>query len=168
MNDNLWGALGTVLTAVLLLIAHSIQSFLSSKKMNDGVKTALGLTADATFAAVKQTAQVYVDELRKASADGSLTAEEKQMARQKAIATAKASLGAQGVALISKYLGLDAEALQEFLGIHVEAAVSDLKASAPPAGLSASPENPAAPVAITDAPQATEAASAEPGTVQHA
>jgi hypothetical protein len=72
--------------------------------------------------AVLEVAQVFADEIKRASEDGKLTAEEKAVAKQMAIDTAKSNLGSKGLKRLSRVLGLGD--VTDWIANKVEAAVA--------------------------------------------
>lgn len=78
---------------------------------------------DAVGTAVASTAQVYVNELKKARADGKLTDEEKKNARRAAIREAKRLLGAKLCSELCRRTGSADTALETY----VEAEVGERK-----------------------------------------
>lgn len=80
--------------------------------------------------AVAEINQVYVDELRKARADGDLTDQEKAYARSMAIEKAKENIGKKGLARVARIVGIDAE---RWIASKVEQAVALSKLA--PAGV---------------------------------
>lgn len=78
---------------------------------------------DAVGTAVASTAQVYVDEIKKARADGRLTDEEKKNARRAAIREAKRLLGDRLCRELRKRTGSADVALETY----VEAEVAERK-----------------------------------------
>ena len=127
MEDLLiWGienygalALGALASIVALGIKHMLgarHGFLGDIVYRAG---------DEVMSAVKEVHQVFIDELKKARADGKLTSEEKQQARDMAIAIAKSNLGAKGLKRLAKALGLGD--VNSWLGNRVEESVADLK-----------------------------------------
>ncbi len=95
------------------------------------------LTYGAEHAALA-VGQAYTDAIKAASADGKLTDAEKAEARRKAMAAAKAYVGKNGWAVLTKELG--EEAATETLSTAVESAVKRTKGA-----LSLGPSTPARP-----------------------
>lgn len=77
--------------------------------------------------AVLEVSQTFVEALKLASADGSLTAAEQAEAKAKAIKVAKENIGKKGLARLARVLGVD---IDRWLGSKVEQAVSMLKVPA--------------------------------------
>jgi hypothetical protein len=118
-------ALGSLLVALLAWLTTWVTSLIRAKVKNTYLEGVLVRTNDAVLTAVKMVAQTYVDEVRKAAADGALTDAEKAAAKQKAVAAAKAYLGPQGLDSLVKILGLDGGSLDAYLAGKIEAAVAD-------------------------------------------
>lgn len=83
-------------------------------------------------AAVLDVSQTYADGLKAGRADGTLTSEEKGLAKRMAIAKAKENLGAKGLERLGRILGTG-EAVERWLSNKVEAAV---RASKPTVAIS--------------------------------
>lgn len=81
-------------------------------------------------AVVREVSQVYTDEITRARMDGTLTEEEKATARAMAVARLKVNFGAKGLARLARILGVADENVDRWVGSHVEAAVSRVKAQA--------------------------------------
>lgn len=77
--------------------------------------------------AVADVSRVYVDEVRKASADGVLTLEEKANAKKMAIAAVKLNFGIQGLKRLVRILGVTD--VDGWLGGHVDVEVAVQKAT---------------------------------------
>jgi hypothetical protein len=116
VHNTLWAAFGTVLTALLAWVGAKLVKWLTSEwKWTEST----GLASAAWTAAqlgVMEAYQTYVAEIKKRSADGKLTQEERANARKIALDAAKAVLKSQG-------LGAVDDMIQPML----EAAVARLK-----------------------------------------
>lgn len=113
-----------VLATVGALIARLVIAQIGNATAAKYVGRALTEVGDA----VLDTAKTYVEAIKKAAADGTLTAEEKAEAKARAIATAKANIGPAGLKRLANILGLDLAGLDKWLGTKVEAAVATLEA----------------------------------------
>jgi len=85
----------------------------------------------AVAAAVGEVAQVYVSDLKSASADGSLTSAEANEAQSRALAAARDYLGPKGVAMIRATLGTDERALDRWLVALIEERIAAAKEPQP-------------------------------------
>jgi hypothetical protein len=111
---------------------------------NESLKGVLVRLDDAVFTAVKDLQQSVVEQIKAANADGKITDDEKKQIKERALASVKANLGTKGLAEVARVLGLDGGALEGLLASKVEAAVHDLRRTAPvasgvPHGGTASP-----------------------------
>lgn len=82
--------------------------------------------------AVLEVSQTYADEIKRASADGTLTDDEKREARTMAVEIAKSNLGKRGLSRLGRVLGLDVD---KWLVSKTEQAVKLTKAAAGAAGI---------------------------------
>lgn len=98
----------TVIGAALAFAAAYLKARTDSIKNEDARKVVDNIIDRAymyTFEAVRGTAQVYTDEIRKARADGKLTAEEAAEARRIAFEFFKTLMGQQGLKLLEETVG---------------------------------------------------------------
>lgn len=121
-------ALSPLLIAALTWGAAKLAQFIKAKVENEYLAGVLVRLEDAVLTVVKSLQQTTVDAIKLANADGQLTDEEKEAIKQAAVAALKSYIGAKGLALVGKVLGLGDGALDQFLGDKIEAAVHDLKA----------------------------------------
>lgn len=124
-------AVGSLLIALLSWVAVYAANLIKAKVANTYLQGVLVRLDDAVYTAVKMVTQTYVDAIKEASADGTLTADEKMAAKQKAIDAVKDYLGAKGLATIAQVLGLTGSAVDSFLGAKIEAAVATTKPPSP-------------------------------------
>jgi len=120
-----------VLLAALTWAAAKLAQLIRAKVQNEYLKNALVRLDDAVFTAVKDLQQSVVEEIKAASSDGKITDEEKKQIKDRAIAAVKSHLGTKGLAEAAKILGLEGGALEGLLSSKVEAAVHDLRRTAP-------------------------------------
>lgn len=116
--------------ALLALIAAAVAlgiRWLHSKIQIAIVNRALTAVSQACHLAVTQTWTTYVEGLKAASADGTLSDEEKSAALDKAVEFAKGFLGPRGIALIVDGLGIESDWVDAFLGASVESSLADLR-----------------------------------------
>lgn len=123
--------LSPVLLAALTWAAAKAAELVRAKVKNEYLKGVLVRLDDAVFTAVKELQQSVVDEIKRASADGKITDEEKRRIKEKALTTVKSHLGNKGLAELAKILGLNGGGLDGLLSSKVEAAVHDLRRTAP-------------------------------------
>lgn len=128
-------ALALVLVTVLTGLAAMAGNWLRKRTGNEQAAAVTERALLEVSGAVAEVGQCYVDELRKADADGIITADEAKEARRKAVAIAKANLGPAGVQRLVRALGIDAADVDRWLGTHVEAAVRAEAAPETPAGV---------------------------------
>jgi len=81
---------------------------------------------DAALTAVQSVAQSYSDDLKAASADGKLTAEECQAARDQALQRMKHLLGEAGLSEVQRIFGVYGASLDSALLDRIEAALKGL------------------------------------------
>ena len=134
--DTILGLFGDygpkVLAWVLVALGGLIGTHLLSTMKNQKIAGILGRAYDAVRTAVLEVAQTYADEIKKGSADGKLTPEERVMAKRAAIDKAKSYLGSKGVKQLAKVIGLDVD---NWFGGAVERTVKETKLIAGPAPL---------------------------------
>ena len=114
-------AIAWAATAVVGLIGK----FLVDKIKSEKVRLYVGRALDEVYDAVAEVYQVYVAELKEAKADGKLTQEEKDKAKHMAVETAKANIGAKGLARLARVLGIDS--IDQWLESKVEATIARKK-----------------------------------------
>lgn len=102
------------------LVSTLILKQIKAGTVRDIVSRALTEVGDAVLAVT----QTYVEALKKASADGTLTDAEKAEAKRLAIETVKKNLGPEGLAKLAKIIGVD---IDGWLGTKIEAAVGASK-----------------------------------------
>lgn len=85
-----------------------------------------GITTAARIA-VQEVWVTYVKALKEASADGTLTDDEKLEARARAIALVKSFLGAKGIALLLRETGIESSLVDKYLGAFIEQALAEEK-----------------------------------------
>ncbi|MFH0899711.1 MAG: hypothetical protein V2A73_03685, partial [Pseudomonadota bacterium] len=119
--------LSPVLLAALTWVAAKVAQLINAKVRGETVRNILLRLEDATVAAVRDVYQSVVEEIKSASVDGKLTAEERLRVKARAIATVRAHLGMKGLAELATVLGLDDGAVQQMISTRVEATVHDLK-----------------------------------------
>jgi hypothetical protein len=123
--------LSPVLLAALTWASAKLAQLIRAKVQNESLKGVLVRLDDAVFTAVKDVQQSVVKHIKSASADGKLTDDEKKQIKERALVAVKAHLGTKGLAEIAKVLGHEGGALEGLLASKVEAAVHDLRRTAP-------------------------------------
>lgn len=123
--------LSPLLLAALTWAAAKLAQLIRAKVQNEYLKGVLVRLDDAVFTAVKDLQQTVVEQIKVASADGKITDDEKKQIKDRALAAVKSHLGAKGLAEAAGILGLGGAALEGLLSSKVEAAVHDLRRSAP-------------------------------------
>lgn len=125
--DFLLEVLGSVLLFLLSLVGLALRKYVLSRIDNLKLRDTLTRVSDASLNAVQDVAQSYADDLRKASADGKLTMEERLMARGQALDRMKLLLGQVGLAEVSQVFGLDPDKLEHHLMSRIESTLKGLK-----------------------------------------
>lgn len=123
--------LSPLLLAALTWAAAKLAQLIRAKVQNEYLKGVLVRVDDAVFTAVKDLQQTVVEQIKVASADGKITDDEKKQIKDKALVVVKSHLGTKGLAEAAGILGLGGAALEGLLSSKVEAAVHDLRRSAP-------------------------------------
>ncbi len=116
-GDQLWTYLGALLmvTALAYVARHW------KGKPGEIIGRAISEVGDA----IREVYQTYVGALKDGRADGKLTDAERATAKRMAIAIAKSNIGKKGLGRLMRVLGIDA--LDDWLGSKVEAAIADAK-----------------------------------------
>lgn len=125
------GLLSALILAGLRRLAKELTSWLGQKAMNEKIKGALVLATDAVVQSVSDIQHSVVDELKKAAADGKLTAEEIANVKTLAVVKAKQNLGESGLKLVQSALGFTVEELEIWLSGRIEAVVLESKKQLP-------------------------------------
>lgn len=123
--------LSPILLSALTWAAAKLAEFVRAKAQNEYLKGVLVRLDDAVFTAVKDMQQTVVSAIKEASADGTITADEKKQIKDKALASVKSHLGTKGLVELAKILGLEGGALDGLLSSKIEAAVHDLRRAEP-------------------------------------
>jgi hypothetical protein len=97
------------------------------KVKHEHVARALLLIDSSVFAAAREVQHALVDGFKAASPGGKLTLDQGAQAKQAALDSVKAQLGAQGLVDIAAALGHDSRGVDRILEIRIEAAVHQLK-----------------------------------------
>jgi len=117
-----------LLTALAWLAAKGAQ-LISAKVQNEYLRGVLVRLDDAVFVAIREVEQVTVEAIKSASADGTLTSEEREKVKQAALDSVKSHLGMKGLAELARVLGLSDGTVDKLLSTRIEAAVYDLRGS---------------------------------------
>ena len=136
----------TVATYALIALAAGLGWIVKQIVSDVRVRTFLAKLGLHVKAACLEVAQTYTDEIRKASADGTLTDEEKAAAKALAMSKLRARLGWKGLLEVAKVLGIGGffgwlgakigwapaakigEQVDAFLAGEIESALAQLKA----------------------------------------
>jgi hypothetical protein len=121
-------ALSLVLLAALSWLSLQAAGLIKAKVKHENVRGTLLRLDDAVFVAVRQIQQVVVDQLKAASADGTLTADERRQVKMATLEAVRSYVGPKGVLEICRIMGLKDDELERVLGPRVEAAVFELNA----------------------------------------
>ena len=143
-------AAGSAALGLIALAAGVAIKWLLARWQSATLERAMRALSQAAHLAVTEVWATYVKALKAAAEDGKLTAEEKALARHKAIALLKGFLGGKGLALVVKTFGVEEELVNAFLGAQVESALTREKAVA---RMTAGPvsESPARPTSAASA-----------------
>ena len=119
--------LSPVLLAGLTWLVARAVALIRARVQNEFLRGVLLRLGDATLTATKELQQTVVDEIKAASADGKIVADERRRIKAAAVANVKSHLGPKGIAEFARILGLADGALDALIGAKVEAAVHDLR-----------------------------------------
>ena len=166
---NLYVVLQPMLAAGLLALAGYLTVWINGKVKNEKAAAIINRTKDLVFAVVKKANQTIVNGIKEASADGTITAEEKTKIKNAVLADLKEILGPTGLMALAYALGISgsAGALDKWLDTQIEAAVHDVKlvaAAASPAASVLRSISPTAPSASSACPPAAPAGSTSRST----
>lgn len=114
----------TVLLWVLSILGGLIARYVVQRIQNSFAQGVVSRAWSEIRDAVLEVAQTFVDDLKLARDDGKLTARERQLAKARAIETAKSNIGAKGLQRLARILGL--ENVDDWIGTKVESVVRDL------------------------------------------
>lgn len=112
-----------LLVAGLVWVAAKWSQLLAIKTRNERLMAALLVVDVVAITATRAVQQVLVDRLKAASGDGTLTPDQRTAVKQAAIDSAKAQLGARGLAELRAVFGLGGAEVEALLATHIEAAV---------------------------------------------
>ena len=121
-------ALSPVLLAALSWLSLQAAGLIQVKVKHENVRGTLLRLDDAVFVAVRQIQQVIVDQLKAASADGTLTADERRQVKAATLEAIRSYMGPKGILEICRILGLKDDELERVVGPRVDAAVFELNA----------------------------------------
>ena len=100
---------------------------LKKKVKNETLKSVLLRLDSVVLTVVKGLQQTVVEDLKKASADGKLSSEERRRLKQQALEEVHRALGSRGVKELRDLLDLWEHDVDKLIGTKVEATVFDLK-----------------------------------------
>jgi len=118
--------IGALLAAV---VAALLGRYVWDKMNREALRAVTQRACAEVIDAVLETWQSYVSTLKVARVDGTLTEEERQEAKRRAIATAKSNLGPKGLARLARALGFGADLtkVESWIGSKTESAIATLK-----------------------------------------
>jgi hypothetical protein len=136
---------GAITWALAKLAAH-----IQASIQNQYLQGVLLRIDHAVVTVVKDLQRTVVDQIKAASADGKITADERRRIKNAALDLVKSYLGAKGLRVLGDVLGLSGGALDDFLSSRIEAAVHDVRVTDRAVGgpRPSQPPSPAAPSAI--------------------
>lgn len=114
-----------VIAWVAAFVVGLIGKWVIAKIDSERVRKYVGRALDEVYDAVGEVWQTYVKGIKEGASDGKLTIGEKRAAKAKAIATARANIGKEGLARLTRILGTDA--LDGWLATKVESTVTKFK-----------------------------------------
>lgn len=120
-------ALAPVLMAALTWAGLKVAGLINAKTKNEYLRGVFLRLNDAVLAAVRETEQTIVAQLKTAAADGKLTDDEKRDVKRAALDSVKAHFGPSGMSDIAKTLDLGEDSLEKMISARLEAAVHDMK-----------------------------------------
>lgn len=136
LAPHIFEILSPILLAGISWLSVKISKYIQAKTNNALLEGILTRLSDAVFTAVAQCEQTIVTELKKARADGVVTAQEYMHIKNMALNSAKQYLGEKGLSELKKILGLDDGGITKLIADKIEAAVLSMKA---PGGARANP-----------------------------
>lgn len=116
MEYGLWAL--AFLIAMLSWLSVKLIALIESKTLRDIASRLF----DETMAAVREVGAGYIEHLKLGNADGKLTAEDKRLAKRKAIAIAKANLGKAGIKRLARVFDVE-----DWIGNKIEAILGEDK-----------------------------------------
>jgi len=137
-----WGSIvvtfGSALISGLAVVLKYVTSRMAAQTKNDRWDGMILRLDDLTIKVARDVFQTYVKARKKASEDGTLTAEEKAEAKARAKKALKSYLGMKGLKEIATLMGGDSP-LEDFLGTAIEDGVHRAKIVAKAVGSPAGP-----------------------------
>ncbi len=119
-------ALSPVLLAALSWLSIRAAQLITAKVRNEYLQGMLLRLDDAIFVAIREVQQLAVEQLKTASADGSLSADDRKRVKEAALEAVRGYLGPKGLVEAGRVLGLKNGELDKVLSTRVEAAVYEL------------------------------------------
>ena len=133
LTVNLLQLLGAVAMPFLTWAAGRVATYFAAKTQSQQVGTAISSANDAVLTVVAELEQTMVATLKSKSGQGTLTAKDVDEVRAAALDKVMSYLGPNGVALISKALGIPNDKLGDWLQGKIQAAVYSMRPGANPA-----------------------------------
>ena len=123
-----WAVLGSFLAAICLAGLAEIRAYVRPRIKSARWRRIFDIADQAAQNSIKHTAQTYTDDIRKKSADGTLTPEERQEAMKRSLMNFEMQLGSEGLLELKRALeeerGISGDAVGSFLKTLLESAVS--------------------------------------------
>lgn len=131
MSDTFWMVVGSLAVAIFLAGLGELRAYVRPLLKTERAKRWYDFIEKVMCIAVRKTGQTYTDDLRKASSDGTLSAEEKEEAKKRALSSFEQNLGAMGLEemrlFLKKERGIEGEGVHSFLYDVLEASVAAQK-----------------------------------------
>lgn len=118
--------LSPVFLAVLSWVGVMAAKWIQTKVKNEQFSGIIRRLNDAAITVVRDLNQTVVEDLKEASSDGKLTAEERLRIKTEALKSLKSYLGVKGLKMLSSILGLTpGEEIDLFLTSKIESKVNE-------------------------------------------
>jgi len=115
------------LSWVLVALGGLLAKYLWNKIKSDWARGVVSRAYEEIKGAVMEVAQSYADDIKAKNADGKLTQEERDEAKELALKIAKENIGTKGLKRLARILGLDS--IEQWIANKTEAAVRSLPPS---------------------------------------
>lgn len=119
-------ALSPIVLAALSWLSLQAAGLIKAKVSHQRLQGVLLRLDDAVFVATRQIQTAIVEELKRASADGKLTPEERDQVRAATLKAVRSYLGPKGLVEVCSILGLKDDEDERVLGPRVDAATFEL------------------------------------------
>lgn len=128
---KLFAALSPLFLSLLGWLAFKASQLINAKVENECLRATLLRLNDAVFTAVREIEQTLVSGCKSESADGKLSFDQQEQARQGALNAVKGHLGERGLSEIARVLGIERGGVEPLLSCRIEAAVHALRVANP-------------------------------------